>query len=167
VQQFGATAPRFVGNRTAFSSTLGPGQYGDFRQSYKPLKKTAHAAFLCNEKKGEEKKLAIETPGPGQYQHKGIKEVINKKVWGKQGAFGSTEKRFAQFTSMVKILYHFNNNHNIRKLLGLEIIIQTNLLKILIRKSLSKDQVQCLRILYWSQRRDQKCTHLSGNMTKV
>lgn len=34
IQQFGATSPRFIGNRTAFASTLGPGQYGDFRQSY-------------------------------------------------------------------------------------------------------------------------------------
>jgi hypothetical protein len=101
IQQFGATAPRFMGGRTTFASTLGPGQYGDFRQAYKQAKKTSHPAFLCSEKRNEEKKGSIEHPGPGTYAHKGIKEDISKKVWGKQGRFGSTEKRFPEFSSMV------------------------------------------------------------------
>lgn len=42
------------------------------------------------------------TPGPGQYPVKGIKDAISKKMWGKQGAFGTTERRFAEFSSMVK-----------------------------------------------------------------
>jgi len=48
-----------------------------------------------------EQKLPTETPGPGQYGAKGIKDDLNRKVWGKQGVFGSTERRFAQFSSLV------------------------------------------------------------------
>jgi hypothetical protein len=40
-------------------------------------------------------------PGPGQYSVKGINDDLRKKVWGKQGVFGSTEKRFAQLSKMV------------------------------------------------------------------
>ena len=57
--------------------------------------------FLSNEKKADAKKTAIDTPGPGHYPSKGIKDDLAKKVWGKQGAFGSTEKRFAQLALMV------------------------------------------------------------------
>jgi len=46
-------------------------------------------------------KLGLETPGPGQYQAKGLKDSLTKKVWGKQGAFGCTERRFAALTQMV------------------------------------------------------------------
>lgn len=35
-----------------------------------------------------------EVPGPGTYQNKTLVENISKKPWGKQGVFGSTEKRF-------------------------------------------------------------------------
>lgn len=35
-------------------------------------------------------------PGPGTYQSKTLIENLQKKTWGKQGVFGSTEKRFVQ-----------------------------------------------------------------------
>lgn len=37
IQQFGVTAPRFGSSKNPLSSTLGPGQYGDFRQNYVSL----------------------------------------------------------------------------------------------------------------------------------
>jgi len=43
----------------------------------------------------------IAIPGPGQYSMKGINDELRKRVWGKQGVFGSTEKRFAQLSTMV------------------------------------------------------------------
>lgn len=43
----------------------------------------------------------VQLPGPGQYSVKGIKDELRKKVWGKQGVFGSTEKRFAQLSTTV------------------------------------------------------------------
>ena len=73
--------------------------------------------FLSSEKKAEGGKVVTDTPGPGQYPSKGIREDLTKKVWGKQGAFGSTERRFAQLTSMVCGL-----SHGYRKLLDPEII---------------------------------------------
>ncbi len=35
-------------------------------------------------------------PGPGTYKQPTLAEQISKKPWGKQGVFGSTEKRFVQ-----------------------------------------------------------------------
>jgi hypothetical protein len=35
-------------------------------------------------------------PGPGAYKQPCIAEEVTKKPWGKQGVFGSTEKRFVQ-----------------------------------------------------------------------
>jgi len=40
-------------------------------------------------------------PGPGQYTSQDINQRINKKVWGRQGMFGSGEKRFAEFNNFV------------------------------------------------------------------
>jgi hypothetical protein len=33
-------------------------------------------------------------PGPGQYQVPTVVDMIQKKTWGKNGVFGSTERRF-------------------------------------------------------------------------
>jgi len=35
-------------------------------------------------------------PGPGAYKQPTIVESLHRKPWGKQGVFGSTEKRFVQ-----------------------------------------------------------------------
>jgi Sperm-tail PG-rich repeat len=40
-------------------------------------------------------------PGPGAYKQQTIVESLNKKPWGKQGVFGSTEKRFVQPHALV------------------------------------------------------------------
>ena len=39
-------------------------------------------------------------PGPGTYKQPNLAEQVAKKPWGKQGVFGSTEKRFVQPTSL-------------------------------------------------------------------
>jgi len=44
----------------------------------------------------------LNTPGPGEYPIKGIKEQVTKKLKGNQGIFGTTEKRFTQISSTVK-----------------------------------------------------------------
>ncbi len=62
--------------------------------------------FLSKGERAQAGKKAGETPGPGQYQAKGIKDELNKRVWGKQGAFGSTERRFAQLTAMVLAVFY-------------------------------------------------------------
>ena len=41
-----------------------------------------------------EKNQQTLVPGPGSYQSKTLIENLQKKTWGKQGVFGSTEKRF-------------------------------------------------------------------------
>lgn len=56
---------------------------------------------MSSEKRANTARAGLNTPGPGQYPVKGIKDDINKKVWGKQGAFGTTEKRFSHLSSMV------------------------------------------------------------------
>jgi hypothetical protein len=33
-------------------------------------------------------------PGPGAYEQNGISEKTSMKIWGKNGIFGSTERRF-------------------------------------------------------------------------
>ena len=40
-------------------------------------------------------------PGPGAYKQPTIVESLHKKPWGKQGVFGSTEKRFVQPHALV------------------------------------------------------------------
>lgn len=66
------------------------------------MKRKGYVPFLSSEKRLDAiKKGPTEIPGPGQYPVKGIKDDLNKKVWGKQGVFGSTERRFAQLSSMV------------------------------------------------------------------
>jgi hypothetical protein len=46
-------------------------------------------------------RAGLNTPGPGEYPVKGIKDEVTKKVKGKQEIFGTTEMRFAQYSSTV------------------------------------------------------------------
>ena len=57
--------------------------------------------FLSSERRTLKKEITIITPGPGQYKFKGIDENVKNKVWGKQGVFGSTEKRFPKLSTLV------------------------------------------------------------------
>jgi hypothetical protein len=53
--------------------------------------------------KGQKQTRVSTSPGPGAYKSKGLKEQIDKKVWGKQGPFGTVEKRFAHLSHAVEI----------------------------------------------------------------
>lgn len=57
------------------------------------------APFLSSERRSVQRNSAI--PGPGQYEVKCIKDQLSKKVWGRQGVFGCTERRFAQLSTLV------------------------------------------------------------------
>jgi len=50
-----------------------------------------------------------QAPGPGQYMLEDIVARMRKKVWGKQGPFGSTERRFAQAKRFVLALIKIEN----------------------------------------------------------
>jgi hypothetical protein len=91
-QYFGSTVDRFQKKPIANQElNIGPGFYGDFRSNYQSKK--AKAPFLS--KKMRFNSASDENPGPGFYKSKGIKETVKEKTWGRQGVFGSTEKRFA------------------------------------------------------------------------
>ena len=64
-------------------------------------KNKLNAPFNSKAKKLTPNKPIVEVPGPGQYPTKGIKDSIGRKMWGKMGVFGCTERRFAQFSSIV------------------------------------------------------------------
>ena len=91
-QYFGSTVDRFQKKPIANQElNIGPGFYGDFSANYH-IKK-GKAPFLS--KKQRFNGLNDENPGPGLYKAKGLKETVKEKTWGRQGVFGSTEKRFA------------------------------------------------------------------------
>jgi hypothetical protein len=54
----------------------------------------ANVPFSTSNQRFAESNPSITVPGPGSYQAKTIVENMQKKTWGKQGVFGSTEKRF-------------------------------------------------------------------------
>lgn len=75
-----------------------------------------NAAFATSEKRIPEQKLESEkTPGPGQYASQDIINKLAKRVWGKQGVFGSTERRFAQISSTVFLyIFYYKTKENTR-----------------------------------------------------
>ena len=50
------------------------------------------------------RRKGVQLPGPGQYNSEDLVKRMHRKVWGKQGVFGSTERRFAQITRFVNYL---------------------------------------------------------------
>ena len=83
---FGSGCERFK-STTPEAESLGPGQY-NLPPSFR-LKKGGSKAPFCSTNLRFQSPVEL-TPGPGSY-----KEInVQKKVWGKLGAFGCTEKRF-------------------------------------------------------------------------
>eukprot|EP01022_Parablepharisma_sp_SALTPOND_P005157 TRINITY_DN121831_c0_g1_i1.p1 TRINITY_DN121831_c0_g1~~TRINITY_DN121831_c0_g1_i1.p1 ORF type:complete len:430 (-),score=8.21 TRINITY_DN121831_c0_g1_i1:241-1530(-) len=85
---------------TSASSTYQFTKTREQKASYERGRKQT-AAFASSEKRLVHKSEIHKTPGPGQYQSKDITSSLAKKVWGKQGVFGSTERRFAQLSTLV------------------------------------------------------------------
>ena len=85
---FGSCCARF---KSATPETellgLGPGQY-NLPPSFE-IKKGRNKAPFCSSNMRFHSNFEI-TPGPGSYKQ----AEVQRKVWGKQGAFGCTEKRF-------------------------------------------------------------------------
>ena len=110
LQFFGSTSDRFV--KRKIEQNIGPGQYTDLGTNFggenKKLRAKTSIPFASSDKRfGLENNPKLpggEVPGPGTYGSKGIKDQILGKVWGKNGAFGTTEKRFAKFSTPVIII---------------------------------------------------------------
>lgn len=84
-QNFGSRCERFKNNTP---EPLGPGCYNLPVSGFSKKKAEKKAPFCSTDLRFHEN-IDV-NPGPGAY-----KEVeIQKKVWGKQGVFGSTERRF-------------------------------------------------------------------------
>lgn len=65
------------------------------------------APFLSNTQRGNTARTGLNSPGPGEYPVKGIKDEISKKIKSKQGIFGTTEKRFAQIGAAVGLIINY------------------------------------------------------------
>ena len=107
LQFFGSTSTRFTGKvKPSGAGVLGPGSYDVAHDtSGKPPKPKRSAPFnngadrwnkSSTIKAGEEDLEPSITPGPGAYSQPGIGEKPPSKNWGKNGVFGSTERRFVQ-----------------------------------------------------------------------
>lgn len=109
LQYFGSTVERFteVQAKKRQSNALGPGHYDadpgrtfskQVRHTNKQAKSATNIAFLSQEQRFNGQIAPPElAPGPGQYDNSTIIDNINKKPWGKNGVFGSTERRFVPF----------------------------------------------------------------------
>jgi hypothetical protein len=79
------------------SGQLGPGSYNVSSATNKKMRNTNYIPFSTSENRFHNNiEKSLQVPGPGSYQQKTIVEQLTKKPWGKQGVFGSTEKRFVQ-----------------------------------------------------------------------
>mmetsp|Transcript_4099 Transcript_4099/g.3954 ORF Transcript_4099/g.3954 Transcript_4099/m.3954 type:complete len:333 (+) Transcript_4099:697-1695(+) len=92
LQYFGSKSIRFKSQ--GLPNSLGPGYYGDLR---KPIaqKKPGDSKAPFSSTKTRFQHSVDPNPGPGSYKNDDIGESLQKKVWGRQGVFGSTERRFA------------------------------------------------------------------------
>eukprot|EP00826_Nyctotherus_ovalis_P052067 TRINITY_DN6558_c0_g1_i17.p1 TRINITY_DN6558_c0_g1~~TRINITY_DN6558_c0_g1_i17.p1 ORF type:complete len:268 (+),score=32.55 TRINITY_DN6558_c0_g1_i17:811-1614(+) len=106
IQQFGATASRF-GTSNPLGTNLGPGYYAEGKK-HAVRKPKSTVPFLSNTQRANTAVTGLNTPGPGEYPAKGIKDEVSKKLKGRQGVFGTTEKRFAQFGAAVKLLMEYD-----------------------------------------------------------
>lgn len=96
-QFFGSTVDRFQKKQAPIQDTnLGPGSYSDIRNGFQN-KKAYKVPFLTNKKRFYS--ATDDNPGPGIYKVKEFKDSVKEKTWGRQGVFGSTEKRFAPTTT--------------------------------------------------------------------
>ncbi len=107
---FGSTVKRFEAKAgtVAAAAEVGPGSYDAKlpEANLKPPKSGKHVAFSVGENrwqkgsslKGPEDDVPI--PGPGTYAQPGIAENAKIKTWGKNGVFGSTERRFVEHINL-------------------------------------------------------------------
>mmetsp|Transcript_5241 Transcript_5241/g.9623 ORF Transcript_5241/g.9623 Transcript_5241/m.9623 type:complete len:531 (+) Transcript_5241:30-1622(+) len=93
LQFFGSTSSRFKAEK-ADKASIAPGMYGELRKPLAAKKPGDSKAPFASTKTRFEAKFDT-SPGPGAYRDETIVDSINKKVWGRQGVFGSSERRFA------------------------------------------------------------------------
>lgn len=86
-QNFGSTSLRF--SYKPFENDIGPGHYS---QNLNKTVNESKIPFLSSNTRFQYR--TSNTPGPGSYKQKELSEDLYKKMWGKQGVFGSSEKRF-------------------------------------------------------------------------
>lgn len=91
LQFFGSTSARFQAKQPPHPN-LGPGVYGDLR---KPLSKpTSESKAPFSAKDLRFRARPSTNPGPGSYKEMPFSEDSKRRTWGRQGVFGTTEKRF-------------------------------------------------------------------------
>jgi len=96
LQFFGSTSSRFDRKRPP-NPAVGPGTYGDMRKPVVPNKVSeGKAPFSSKDQRFH--KRPDSNPGPGSYKELHFTEDSKRKVWGRQGVFGTTEKRFVAQT---------------------------------------------------------------------
>ena len=95
LQFFGSTAARFVYKKDG-NPKVGPGSYSDVKSASPDMKRPireSKAPFASSNLRFQEQFDL--NPGPGSYKDPGFLDEAKKKAWGRQGVFGTTEKRFA------------------------------------------------------------------------
>jgi hypothetical protein len=92
LQFFGSTASRFKADRSQ-DPNIAPGMYGELRKPIAAKKPGDSKVPFSSTKTRFEAKFDT-SPGPGAYKEETLVDSISKKVWGKQGVFGSSERRF-------------------------------------------------------------------------
>jgi len=99
LQFFGSTSDRFktFDKSTVQQASIGPGSYGSIQTSMVNSKKMTLGKAPFMSKGDRFKKKGANSPGPGNYSDKtNLAEDVRRKMHGKQGVFGSTERRFVQ-----------------------------------------------------------------------
>lgn len=95
LQNFGSSSLRFKQKYGEYD--VGPGQYTTSNQDFVKTQGDSKAPFSSSNTRF--RYTSTITPGPGAYKEQDISDSINKKVWGRQGVFGSSERRFTHKTS--------------------------------------------------------------------
>ena len=92
LQFFGSTSSRFD-RKKPLNPAVGPGTYGDLRKPVVPAQGSdGKAPFSSKDHRFHQRPNS--NPGPGSYKELHFTEDSKRKVWGRQGVFGTTEKRF-------------------------------------------------------------------------
>lgn len=96
LQFFGSTAARF-NYRHGGNRSVGPGSYSTASKTAPTVaRQILKAPFASTDMRFPAGKEKVEaTPGPGSYKDLQFMDDVKKKAWGRQGVFGTTEKRFA------------------------------------------------------------------------